>query len=344
MTVTLERTYTSATRGDEALAIIDGYRHIVEDKTRVEALEAEFPYYVHDLGLTGVKLADLGDNASGAFKWRGAFVGAMRLKKQGAERLIAPSAGNHARGAVLAARALDMYVTVAVPSSAPPAKRERIKDLWDSHKLQVVTAGATFDESLAWALEQPGTLLHPYDDANVIAGQGTVVDDVLRQAPEAKHLVVPVGGGGLAAGVLGRLDELGREDITVHLAEVEGSNSLTKSLRNYEVTDADAPNKRFGGSAVRKIGALGFDAFTRYANMSVVSVTEHDIDELSELYIDGRRELLRVTTPNYEPTSLVAIAALKQLRHLKQEVVVLGTGHNDSIFPMSESRSYRVPM
>jgi threonine dehydratase len=344
MTVTLERTYTSATRGDEALAIIDAYRRIVEDNTRVETLDAEFPYYVHDLGLSGVKLADLGDNTSGAFKWRGAFLGASRLKEQGADQLIAPSAGNHARGAVLAAKALDMYVTVAVPSSAPPAKRERIRDLWDSHKLRVVTAGATFDESLAWALEQPGALLHPYDNADVIAGQGTVVDDILNQAPDAKHFVVPVGGGGLAAGVLGRLDELGRNDITVHIAEAAGSNSLSKSLRNYEVTAADAPNKRYGGSAVQKIGALGFDAFIRYANVSVISVPEHDVNELSELYIDGRRELLRETTPNFEPTSLVAVAAVKQLGHLNQEVVVLGTGHNDHIFPVDEQRSYHVPM
>lgn len=344
MTVLLERATMSTTRGDEALAIIDHYRTVVDDRTRAETLDKEFPYYAQQLGLYGVTLVDLGDNTSGAFKWRGAMVGAAELKEQGVESMIAPSAGNHARGAVLAAKALDMYVAVAVPSTAPPAKREKIRELWDSHKLSVVTAGNTFDQSLEWAQQQDAALLHPYDNPAVVAGQGTVADDTLRLAPETKHLVVPVGGGGLAAGVLRRLNELERDDIMVHLAEAEGSNSLSNSLAAFELTNADAPNSRFGGSAVKRIGTLAFDTFTSQLNVSVVRVPESDVDELSELYVQGRNDLLRTTTPNFEPTSLVAVAALKQLRELNGPVTVLGTGHNDTVYPRAAARSYRLPV
>lgn len=344
MTIALERPTPQLRYADEALAIIDRYRREVNDRTRVEPLDAEFPYYAQRLGLHGIELADLSDNTSGAFKWRGAFVGASQLKEQGADHLIAPSAGNHARGAILAAKALDMFVTVAVPSSAPHAKREGLKTLWNSHKLRVVTAGNVFDESLAWALQQDGTLLHPYDDGYVIAGQGTVADDILRLSPQAKTVVLPVGGGGLAAGVMQRLTQLGRTDVQVVLAEAEGSNSLSNSLLRYELANADRPNPRFGGSAVRQIGRRAYQTYLDYPNASLVSVPEQAVDTLSELYVDGRRELLRGNTPNFEPTSLVAVAALEQLPQTNGKTVVLATGQNDTIYPRLAPRTYHVPM
>lgn len=344
MTITLERTVATTARGDEALAIIDHYRQTVGDRTHVDELEVEFPYYAHELGLRGVAIADLGDNLSGAFKWRGAMVGATTLQQQGAERMIAPSAGNHARGAVLAAKALDMALTVAVPSTAPHAKREGIRDLWGSSQLEVRVAGSSFDDSLRWAYQQPGALLHPYDNPVVIAGQGTAVDDILSLHPDTKHIVMPIGGGGLAAGVLGRLHELGRNDIQVHLAEATGSNSASRSLQHGEVTTADQPNTRYGGSAVQRIGAHAYRVLRRSQHAHLLQVPEHDVDELSSLYEDGRRELMRTDTPNYEPTTLVAVAALKQLRHLNEPVTVLGTGHNDSIYPHRSPARYHLPV
>lgn len=328
----------------EAYKIVDYYRPAVDDRTRAETLDTEFPYYAQTLGLQAVTLIDLSDNLSGTFKWRGAFVGASQLKEQGVDHMIVPSAGNHARGAVLAAKVLDMDVTIAVPASAPPAKRQHLRDLWDSHQLRVVTAGTTFDESLAWALAQEGDLLHPYDDPAVISGQGTAADDILSSVPDVQHIVTPIGGGGLAAGIQQRLVELGRDDITIHLAEAEGSNGLRKSIREGVLTDADAPNVRFGGSCVKRAGHNAFELFRTQPNLSIIQVPESDVDELSYWYDLSRHELMRTTLPNFEPTSLVAVAALKQLRHLEGQTVVLGTGKNDTIYPSKQTRGYRVPV
>lgn len=333
MSATLEYIDTTTTYGDEALSIIDAYRSTMDDRTVVEELDYEFPYFAQHLGLHGVYLANLADNLSGAFKWRGALVGALNLQEMGASHLVAPSAGNHARGAVLAAKALDMRITVAVPSSAPHAKKEGIRELWDSHQLRIAVAGDTFDASLLWAEAQDGELLHPYDDRYVMSGQGTVLDDILRLKPDTTDIVSPIGGGGLPAGMVRRSQELGREDITFHLTEAPGNNSASQSLRLGRLVATDMPNQRFGGSAVKQVGDLPFDVLSSASNVNMVQVSEDDISFLSELYLDGRRELLRENTPNFEPTSLVAVAAMKQLYGKTGETVVLGTGQNDSVFP-----------
>ncbi len=333
----------SALTGDEALAIIDVYRGRVEDHTIVESLDHEFPYVAYELGLTATTLVTACDNLSGAFKWRGALVGATMLAEHGARHLVAPSAGNHARGSVLASKLLGLPITVAVPTTAPEKKRQGIRELWnDSRQLTIREVGTTFNESLDWALRQDLSVLHPFDSREVIAGQGTVVDDILREQPEVQTIVLPVGGGGLLAGVLGRLYELEREDIEVVAAEATGSDSLSRSLTRGELTDAEAPNSRYGGSAVRRIGEIAFEYCQEAPNLTVVNVPEGDVDFISNLYESGRRELLRMDTPNIEPTTLVAVAALSQLS-TERRTVVVATGQNDSIYPVPATRRYRVP-
>lgn len=322
----------SYTRGDDALAIIDTYRQRVEDEVRVEPLDREFPYYAHVLGHSGVYLAHFEDNVTGSFKWRGAVVGAHTLVDQGATKLLVPSAGNHVRGAVWAARQLQVPVTAVVPSSAPPKKQHQVRELWDDPRLTMEVRGATFDESLDWALEQgDGTMLHPYGP-EVQPGQGTIVDDILAARPDVQTIIAPIGGSGLVAGMLARLAELGRYDIMVVGAEAEGSNSLRRSILAGELRQADRPNKRYGGSAVHMVSESAFEVCNLAPNFGIISVPDEDVDELIDCYDTGRRELIREATPNLEPTSLVAVAALRQYTEHKVTVVV-GTGQNDTLYP-----------
>ncbi len=329
--------------GDDALAIVDAYRDQIHDLPAVEELDREFPYYTAELGLTGTWLAHMEDNDAGTFKWRGALVGAVQLVREGATRLIAPSAGNHARGAVWAAKQLGIPITSVVPNSAPDKKRGKIRELWDSQLLNVKTVGANFDESLLWAQDDPsGIVLHPYG-REVIPGQGTVVDDILRYKPDTRTIVLPVGGGGLAAGVLRRLWELGRQDIIVIGAEAEGSNSMSRSLTANEVVAANSPNQRYGGSAVRKISQAALDICMASPNLRLTTVPDADVDELIDWYESGRQELIRHMTPHLEPTSLVAVAALKQRLH-DGDTVVVGTGQNDALRPVRQFIRHRMPI
>ena len=140
--------------------------------------------------------------ATGAFKERGALNRLLRLT--GGERargVIAMSAGNHAAGLALHARRLGVRTTIVMPTTAPLCKRERTEALG----AELVIAGASVAEARAHALELADerrlTFVHPYDDPDVIAGQGTVGLEILADRPNVGTIVVPVGGGGLLAGV-----------------------------------------------------------------------------------------------------------------------------------------------
>lgn len=316
--------------GESALATVNQYRERAHDNTTVEALSSEFPDFANAIGLYATWLLRADQNESGTFKWRGAIVGATTLAGQGANHLIVPSAGNHARGAVCAARELDLPITVVVPESAPAKKCELINELWDDPRLTVRPVGDTFNDSLNWALKQTnGELLHPFGEF-VIPGQGTVVDDILAQQPSVKTIVTPVGGGGLATGILRRLTELDRSDITVIGAEAEGSNSLSKSLALGRLTPADAPNLRYGGSAVLTTGQSTLDACRDNKAFRLLPVPDTDVRQLIEQY-QRQRAIHKIEhLPNLEPTTLVAVAALKQQVH-RGETVVVATGRNDSL-------------
>lgn len=340
MTVELLHRSSERTIQDEsALSIIDAYRDEFEDTTRLSPIAMEFPYLeIEDK--KSVYLLETGDNAAGVFKWRGALVGAVALQQAGHERLIVPSAGNHARGAVLAAKALGMSIDVVVPRTAPHAKREGLRELWRSWQNRVHVYGETFDESLAYALElthkQRGALLHPYDDEFVIKGQGTVVDDMFREKSDIDHIVLPAGGGGLLAGVLDRLQELERGDVLVTAVEAPGSNSLSRSLAESRISRAEAPNQAYGGSAVQYIGRRALRSALSYSNLEVVTADTSDINFVTETYAQSRQDLMRTDeyyVPAFEPTSLVAVAGLyKAVRREYENTVVVGTGHNAPLY------------
>ena len=319
-------------QSESALSIIDAYRDEFEDRTSVSPLEMEFPYMRVD-NKESIYVLETGDNRAGAFKWRGALVGALALLEAGHERLVVPSAGNHARGAVLAAKALGMSIDVVVPRSAPPAKREGLQELWDDPRNRIHVHGNTFDESLAYAnafvKAQGGALLHPYDDEYVKRGQGTVVNDLLRLKNDVDHLVVPIGGAGLLGGVLDELQELGRPDVHVTAVEAPGSNSFSRSRYARRVVSAEAPNQAYGGSAVKSVGLGALYSAMKYRSLSVVTAEQADIDYVVETYEQSRQNLMRTDIPAFEPTSIVPFAGLYQV-DLRQyrNTVVIGTGHN----------------
>jgi threonine dehydratase len=159
-------------------------------------------------------------------------------------------------------------------------------------------------------------------------GQGTIVDDLLRLKNNVDHIVLPVGGGGLLAGVLDRLRELGREDVHVTAVEASGSNSLSRSFAAKKVAMAKAPNQAYGGSAVKFIGHRPLRSAMSYPNLRVVTANEADITHAIATYQKARNDFMR-TDAAFEPTSIVAVAGLYQINLGKySNTVVIGTGHN----------------
>lgn len=340
MTILYDRPATRRmSLGDEAIAAIDTFRHEIGEEFEVRPLEDEVgPHVVQRLGAYGVRLADATLNPARTFKVRGAVNKIAALHGDGAERIVVPSAGNHLRGAVVAARVLDIMTTGVVPTSAPNAKRRGARQLWpDGSKFQLHEQGETFDESLAWTLHHPelGALVHPYDDPLVAAGQGTILDDTLREAGNVKHMVVPVGGGGLFSGLARRALELD-PSITIHGIEAEGSNSLSRSASAGRLVPADRPNKKYGGSAVGRTGQHTLATYETLPNMRLWSVPDEEVAAVIDDYAQSIQERMLDQTPGFaplEPTSLVAVAGLLRIvrEHPGESVAVVGTGRNDTL-------------
>ncbi len=334
---------------DRAIAVIDTYRPTAAEHTRLQEIDEEFPFLPAELGSKATyAVLDLTDNHAGTFKWRGAMYAAERASQDGAASLWTNSAGNHARGLILAARALNMPVEVRMPTTVPDNKRHAASQLWPDGQVATTLVGRDFNETTAYSDEQPGSgqLIHAFDDPDVISGQGTVVDDVLRLEPRTSDLCLPVGGGGLLAGVLMRLKSLGRSDINVHAVIAPGSDSLPRSLdRDFDdIVPATQPNRRYGGSCVSAVTKYAPDQCRAYPNVELHTVSDDEVERLINEYDTHRQDNHLESVPPYEPTTLVAIAGLMQIPSRRGgRVVALGTGRNAPLYPSrSVERATRV--
>lgn len=327
--------------GDEALAIINAHRQAVGERFEVRPLENEFPSFARELGgraLESVYLAEADNNQTGTFKWRGATVAVNMLREAGVSSLVLASAGNHSLGGTWAAREYNMYLDAFIPDAASEAKKQGPRNLWPNAMLQTHIGGATYDEALHrardWHVSHPESAFLPaYDNLNVIAGAGTLADEILQRRPDVKAIVSASGGGGIAAGVLQRLEALGRTDIQYYAAEAVGSNSMSQSLAAGEIMDAENPNGRFKGIEVKRIGHHVFEICRRMENLHTLTVADETVDQLMEGYVQDHADLLR--TEYKEPTTLVGVAAVPQVlqRHPDETIVVISTGHNAELYP-----------
>jgi threonine dehydratase len=177
-------------------------------------------------------------NPTGAFKVRGALAAiAATVAHDPGSAVIASSAGNHGLGIAYAARLLGAQATVVVPASASAAKVNKLRQ----YPIELIQWGASYDEAQARALELSDErglrFISPFNDPHVVAGQSTVVAEMLQQAPEIEHLVVSVGGGGLISGSLLARELAGRGDVLVTGVQPENSAALYHVLHGATKKD-----------------------------------------------------------------------------------------------------------
>lgn len=179
-----------------------------------------------------------GLQVTGSFKIRGALVAidaAHRADPEGA--VVTASAGNHGLGVAHASRLLGVRATVVVPANASPAKVAKLR----TYDIELIEHGSSYDEAQSHAKDlaerRAIRFVSPFNDPDVIAGQSTVVDELLVQAPDLEHLVVPVGGGGLLSGTLLALEDRGRSDVRVTGVQPEESAALYHVLRGLGMSE-----------------------------------------------------------------------------------------------------------
>jgi len=250
-----------------------------------------------------LKREDLQDTFS--FKVRGAYNKIASLsREQAAKGLMAASAGNHAQGVALAAARLGLRATIAMPTTTPEIKVRSVEALG----AEVVLHGDTYDEACAEAgriaRASGAEFIHPYDDPLVIAGQGTIAVEILRQHPDPIDAVfVPVGGGGLLAGVLAYFKFL-RPETAIIAVEPEDAACLDAALRAGRPLALERVGIFADGAAVREVGAIPFGIVQGRLD----GLVRVGVDEICAAILD----LFEDTRVLAEPAGALAVAGMKK--------------------------------
>jgi len=260
---------------------------------------------------------------TGAYKERGALNKLLLLPDAERERgLIAASAGNHAQAVAYHAGRLGVKATIVMPEATPIMKVANTR----AHGARIVLHGANYDEAYAEArrLEQVErlTFIHPFDDPDIIAGQGTVALEVIGQEPDADAVVVPIGGGGLASGIAVAVKAL-RPQAKVIGVETEVLPSMLQAVEAGKPVTLEPANTVADGIAVKRAGDLTFEHVKRYVD-EIVTVSEEEIAS-AILYLLEREKTVA------EGAGAVGVAALMQrkIRGLEgKRVVTIVSGGN----------------
>ena len=213
---------------------------------------------------------------TGSFKVRGAYYKMSRLSKEEKARgVVACSAGNHAQGVALAAKQNGIKAVICLPDGAPISKVEATK----SYGAEVCLVKGVYDDAYQKALqlrdEMGYTFLHPFDDEDVIAGQGSIALEILEQYPDVDTVLVPVGGGGLLSGVAFTLKQL-KPDCKVYGVQAEGAPGMSRAFAEKHGVTLEKVSTFADGIAVKTPGELTRELCCQYAD-GIVTVSDDEI-------------------------------------------------------------------
>lgn len=213
---------------------------------------------------------------TGSFKVRGSYYKMSRLSEEEKARgVIACSAGNHAQGVALSAQKNGIKAVICLPDGAPISKVEATK----SYGAEVCLVEGVYDDAYKKALslrdEKGYTFIHPFDDEDVIAGQGTIALELAEQLPELDAVIVPVGGGGLISGIAYTIKTL-NPNVKVYGVQASGAPSMVNSIHDGKIETLPSVSTIADGIAVKCPGNLTYEICRKYVD-DIVTVTDDEI-------------------------------------------------------------------
>lgn len=299
---------------------------IRDAQQRVSPVIRRTPVYTSDTlsSLAGRPLAFKAENLqrTGSFKIRGAFNLISRLDPSA--DVVAASAGNHAQGVALAATLTGHRSTIFMPENAPLPKLEATR----SYGAEVVLVGSVVDECIEaarlHAKERGAVFVPPFDDPLVVAGQGTIGLELAEQTPEAEVVLVPIGGGGLIAGVATALAHT-RRSVRVIGVEPSGAASMTEAMKVSDPVSLDGVETMADGVAIKRVSKLTLSHVQAYVD-DVVTVTEEEISQALLLLLERQKALV-------EPAGAIGLAAVLagKVSGSAQAVALLSGGNVDPL-------------
>lgn len=272
---------------------------------------------------------------TGAYKIRGAYYKISTLTPEQKEKgLVTASAGNHAQGVAYAAQKVGVPATIVMPTATPLVKVNNTKELG----AKVVLHGSVFDEAadLAQKMSQEEglTYVHPFNDLDVATGQGTIAYEIFQNLPDVDVILVPIGGGGLSAGVSTLAKQL-KPSIRVIGVEPVGAASMKASLEQGKVISLPSALTIADGVAVKTVGDLVFP----YVQQHLDQVITIDDQELVHSFLD----MLEKHKMLVENAGLLTVAALNHLKEMgieNQNVVSILSGGNMDVLTMASLVSH----
>ena len=298
-------------------------------KVKEVTQETKLIYSSYFSDMTGNKVYLKPENMqrTGAYKVRGAYYKISTLSDEERNKgLITASAGNHAQGVAYAAKLSGVKATVVMPTTTPLIKVNRTK----GYGAEVVLAGDVFDEACAYAYkladEHGYTFVHPFDDLAVATGQGSIAMEIIKELPTVDYILVPIGGGGLCAGV-STLAKLLNPKIKVIGVEPAGANCMQESLKAGHVVALPTVNTIADGTAVKCPG----DKIFPYIQENVDEIITVEDSELIVAFLDMVENHKMIV----ENSGLLTVAALKHLDVKKKKIVSVLSGGNMDVITMA---------
>lgn len=265
---------------------------------------------------------------TGAFKIRGALNKIKNLtEKERTRGLIASSAGNHAQGVALAAKECCIKATIVMPETTPLIKVDGTKALG----ADVILKGNNYDESYSYAKqlenENDNIFIHPFDDIDIIAGQGTIGIEILNELPETDIILVPIGGGGLISGIAAAAKHI-KPEIKIIGVEPVGAACMKDSIEDGEICKLSSIDTIADGVAVKKPGSETYRIVSRYVD-DIITVDDNEIME-ALLFLIEKQKIIS------EAAGAVSVAAINKLSETNKNIVCLVSGGNIDVLTISE--------
>ncbi|TCI98646.1 threonine ammonia-lyase [Aeromicrobium sp. IC_218] len=287
--------------------------------------------WLSDLAGTTVRLKCENLQRTGSFKIRGAYVRIARLSPEERSRgVVAASAGNHAQGVALAAKMLDTKARIFMPEGAAIPKVSATRGY--GADVEFVHGGVTeaVKEAQAYAERTGAEFIHPFDHDDILAGQGTVGLEIVEQVPDVRTILVPIGGGGLAAGIALLREQ--HPDVRIVGVQAEAASTYVPSLSSGAPVEVDLGPTMADGIAVSRPGQIPFDVIEKHLD-EVLTVSE---EAMSQALL----QLLERTKMLVEPSGAAGVAALMEHpgRFEGPVVAVLSGGNIDALVLMEVIR------
>ena len=272
-----------------------------------------------------IKLENL--QKTGSFKIRGAYNKISNLTDNEKQRgVVASSAGNHAQGVAYAAEESGIKAVIVMPKSTPLIKVESTK----KYGAEVVLYGDVYDDAFKKAKEleekEGYIFVHPFNDEEVLYGQGTIALEILEKLPETDIIIVPIGGGGLISGIACAA-KIMKPGIKIIGVEPEGAASAYESIKENKIVELKEANTIADGTAVKKIGELNFEYIKKYVD-EIITVSDYELMEAFLLLVEKHKIIA-------ENSGILSVAALKKLKEKNKKVVSVISGGNIDVLMIS---------